>query len=296
MDLQIEKLQNAAIDAAIKNNWDKAITMNNQILGLDKDNLDATLALGYAMLQSGNLEAARKSYKHALQLDPTNVIARNNLDKILVLLKGPTDGIVKEIKLDPNAFMNVRGRTKVITLLMIGQAQALANLHVGEEVELKEKKRRLEVRTKTGEYIGALPDDISKRLMFFLESGCTYSVIIKASTKNSVDVFVKEDKLGKKVRNYVSFPDNIQDDMRVMIGKDEDMSDGAAGQRAADGDSGDDDDEGDDLLEGDLEVSSGAPRSNQSNNLDDLDEMENDIQEDLASSGFHETTGDDEMD
>ncbi|KXK08851.1 MAG: hypothetical protein UZ21_OP11001000407 [Microgenomates bacterium OLB22] len=114
-------------------------------------------------------------------------------------------------------FINVAGKTKITHLVHIGQADVLVNLEVGEEVYLQIKKRRVEVRTVNNEYIGALPDDISKRLIFFLEMKSTYSCYIKAATKNSVDVFIKEQFKTPKAQLYLSFPQNIQDDLKAMM-------------------------------------------------------------------------------
>ena len=118
--------------------------------------------------------------------------------------------------------MTVKGKTRTVTLINLGQADVLAQLQVGEIVLLQVRKRRLEVRNHMSEYIGCLPDDISKRLIFFLEAKSEYETIIKEATKHSVEVFIKERKKGAKVRNFISFPDNIQDDMKRIIGKTED--------------------------------------------------------------------------
>jgi len=113
--------------------------------------------------------------------------------------------------------MHTEGRTRIVTLSNIGQADVLAMLKIGEHVFLKSKKRRIEVRNKKGDYIGCLPDDISKRLAFFIEAKTEYDTIIKAATKNSVDVFIKETVKGAKVKHYISFPENIQDDLKKIM-------------------------------------------------------------------------------
>ena len=84
---------------------------------------------------------------------------------------------------------------------------------------LKMRKHRIEVRNKKEEYVGCLPDDISKRLIFFLEAKSKYDCIVKSATKNSVEIFIREKYKGAKVRNFISFPDNIQEDLSVIIGK-----------------------------------------------------------------------------
>ena len=229
MELRIEKLHNQAVDAALAHNWHKAIELNKKILEIDDENVDALLALSFAYMETGDLKRGRQSYKTTLKLDPTNIIARNNSEKINILLKkgdSHRSDDHDDVELNPDIFINIKGKTRAVTLMKIGQAGELAKLKTGEKVELKIKKRHLEVRTRKGEYIGCLPDDVSKRLIFFLEAHSVYTTYIKSATKNSVDVFIREEKRGPKVDHYISFPDNIQDDMKMFIGKESEDEDG----------------------------------------------------------------------
>lgn len=254
MELQIDRLHNKAVNAALKKNWDEAIRLNQQILDIDEENIDALLALSYAYMEQDDLKKAKKHYRHALKIDPANVIARNNIDKINILLKkGETQDKHDDddIQLTTDTFINIKGKTRVVTLMNIGQADVLAKLKVGKRVILQAKKRRLEVRNKKGEYIGCLPDDVSKRLLFFLDAGSEYLVLVKSSTKNSVDIFIREESKGKKVQNYISFPDNIQDDMKMFMGKEDEDPDNHDDDETDNKD--DDDDEDDEEIVDDIE-------------------------------------------
>lgn len=218
MESRIRKLIDEAIDAAVSNNWDKAIDLNNHILKIAPHNIDAHLGLGFAYLQTNQLDKAIRHYRKAISIEPGNLIARNNLDK-LAILKKKTIKKDSEPDLSTNLkeFINIIGKTKVVELVNIGQSETLVHLKVGERVEIRAKKRRVEIRTAKGSYIGALPDDISKRLLFFIEAGSTYNVYIKSALKNQVEVFLNENKKGAKVRHFVSFPKNIQDDLKGMM-------------------------------------------------------------------------------
>lgn len=59
-------LEEQAVDAAISNNWERAIELNKQIIEQDKSNLGAYLRLGFAQLQANKLEDAVKAYKKKL--------------------------------------------------------------------------------------------------------------------------------------------------------------------------------------------------------------------------------------
>ncbi|EKE13822.1 MAG: tetratricopeptide TPR_2 repeat protein, partial [uncultured bacterium] len=203
----LEFLEEEAINEALKGNYKKAIEVNKQIISDNPSYLDAHLRLGFAYFQINNFNCAKRYYQNALKIQPANQIAKNNLEKIRILGKKGKDKNDKKnnTPLDPNLFLNIFGKTKVIPLVNLGQINLLAKLKVGQKINLKIKKRRLEVRNKQKEYIGALPDDISKRLIYFILAKSSYSAYIKETSKKHVDIFVKEETKGKKVTKLISF-------------------------------------------------------------------------------------------
>jgi len=219
----IEILEQNAIDAAINFYWEDAINLNLKILKKNKKNLSAILRLAFAYLQLAKLFQAKKYYQKALKLQPTNTVVKNNLEKIKVL---QTRGVKKNKKnniiFNLDLFLEIPGKTKSVTLVNIGQKNILAQLSVGQEVLLKPKKRRVEIRTKDDEYIGRLPDDLSKRLMFFIKAKSVYFVYIKETSLNHVVIFIKEESKGKKIAHHLSFPVNSQAGVKNMESDSED--------------------------------------------------------------------------
>lgn len=227
MDKQLYILTEKAINEAVSGNFAKAIEYNELILKTDKTNVDALLRLGFAYLHEAQFKAAKKAYSKALKLQPANIIAKNNIQKIEILEKKSKTSaaqIKKDVLLDPNLFLNIPGKTRTVLLKNIGQASVLAKLKIGQKATFQIKKRRVEVRTADNEYVGALPDDLSKRLIAFLQAKSEYLVFIKEATKNSVDVFIKEEKLGSAVRRFTSFPKNIQENLKTITDEDEDAT------------------------------------------------------------------------
>ena len=105
-------------------------------------------------------------------------------------------------------FLEIPGKTRTVQLVNVGKKEDLAALSVGVEVRLKAKKRRLEVRSVNNEYIGTLPDDISKRLLYFIKESSRYKTYIKEIDLSEVAIFIVEISKGKKVKHYPSFPSN----------------------------------------------------------------------------------------
>lgn len=201
-------LEQQAVDAAINADWATAITINKKILHENSEDIDACLRLGFAFLQSNDLKEAQKYYKKALRIQPKNIIAMEHLEKIEILESKNKAKTTTKSKYDPDLFLELPGKTKTVHLVNLGQKEDLAGRNIGEEVLLKEKKRRLEVRSLENEYIGTLPDDISKRLIYFIQEGSEYKTYIKEIDMTDMVVFIKEESKGTKVRQYPSFPSN----------------------------------------------------------------------------------------
>jgi tetratricopeptide (TPR) repeat protein len=205
----IDSLEQQAIDAAVAQQWDAAIGNNERILELDAENIGATLRLGFAYLQIENIKNSKKYYQKALKLQPKNPVALSSLERISILEEssgGKNPSIKIKATLNPNMFLEIPGKTKSVTLVNLGQKNHLAELDIGERVDLKLKRRKIEVRTLTGDFIGYLPDDVSKRMIFFMEAHSTYSANVKEANSNKVVIFVMEEKKGSKVAHYSSFP------------------------------------------------------------------------------------------
>lgn len=234
----IDLLEQQAIDAAINLNWQTAIDLNTKILAKQEYNLGAILRLGFAYLQKNDLPKAKKTYQRALKIQSENSIALENIERIKVLeTKGSKNTIKREKKFDPNLFLEIPGKTKASTLVNLGQKNVLAQLTIGEEVYLISKKRKTEIRNSQKEYIGSLPDDLSKRVFLFIKGESEYTCFIKEVSLNKVVVFIREEKKGRKLQRYSSFPKNIQTNM-ARVGSAEDETKQSDDAHEEDSDSG----------------------------------------------------------
>ncbi|MEI6532223.1 MAG: tetratricopeptide repeat protein [Candidatus Roizmanbacteria bacterium] len=223
---EIEILEQQAVDSAMNSNWEKAVELNLKLLEIDKKNIGGILRLGYAYLQTKQTKEAREYYNKALRIQPGNQVALDQLDRLAILeQRGVKNMTVEKSILNPDTFLETPGKTKTVALVNLGQKDHLVHLLGGQEVLLNFKKRRLEIRTRGGEYIGGLPDDLSKRLTFFLKAKSVYSVFIKEAIVNKVVVFIREESKGRKVAHYISFPSNIQTNLDKM--GQEDIPEGA---------------------------------------------------------------------
>lgn len=202
-----------AISAALSSDWKRAIDCNEQLLSQQEADIDALSRLAFAYTQTGEAEKAKKLYKKILTLDRYNFIAQKNFDKLTAL--GAKAGSLstgrKSRTISPQLFLEEPGRTKIVILINPAPLTTLSKLRISDAVYLHPKKHTVEIRDEENKYIGALPDDITYRLLRFLKAGNTYEVYVKNVQKNSISVFIKEIKRGKKFLNQPTFHTSSSD-------------------------------------------------------------------------------------
>lgn len=204
----MDELTSQAIASALNQQWEKAIAINQEILTISDQDIDALNRLGNAFVHTGKFDKAKQIYRKILSLDKYNLIAQKNLDKLNSLPKSAKKARIISTKpfiLSPNLFIEEPGRTKTIALTHIAPASIISRLSIGETVQLHPKKHSIEVRSENNIYIGALADDIAFRLLRFIKADNQYHVCIKNTTKNSISVFIKEIKRGKRLATQPSF-------------------------------------------------------------------------------------------
>lgn len=191
-------LKSDAIAAALAQNWDKAVSINAEILKEEPENIDALNRIGFAYLQKGDTAKSKSSFDKVIKLDAYNPIARKNLTKIDAMKKGELKpGALTTIS--PLLFLEEPGKTKIVECVNAAQTATLSTLTCGQTVDLKAKKHSIEIRDAAGTYIGALPDDVAFKLIKLLEAGNEYSAHIKSVGKTCVSLFIRETKRGKRI-------------------------------------------------------------------------------------------------
>lgn len=194
-----------AIKCALAQNWKEAIRLNQDIVEFNNEDVAALNRLAYAYLKSGNISSAKTVYKRVLKIDKYNPIALKNLKWLSNLTK-------KDITQDPTAspsptiFLEEPGKTKIVTLVYPAPVRTLCNVMTAQQVMLHSRRHSIEIRNNKGEYLGALPDDLSHRLLRLIAAGNTYDAYVKNVEKNTIVVFIRELKRSKKFAQFPSFP------------------------------------------------------------------------------------------
>lgn len=200
----MSSLKTQAIQTAITGDWKNAITLNQQLLKEDPNDIEALNRLAFAFTILGKAKNAKSIYQRVLRLDSKNPIALKNLKRL--------DGFGKNhqvfsynVKDASTLFIEEGGKTKVIDLINATDSKIIGILTIGESLILNIKRLKIFVLTQKKHYVGMLPDDITKRLVKFIKGGNTYEAYVKAVEDRRVTIFIKETKRSARFKNQPSF-------------------------------------------------------------------------------------------
>ena len=104
-----------AIDLAMQGRWREAVDINKEILKHFPNDVDAHNRLGRAYLELAEYTLAREAYERTIELDPYNVIAEKNLNRLSHLQEvaaTPDDNAdaIEMQPVDPQQFIEEAGR------------------------------------------------------------------------------------------------------------------------------------------------------------------------------------------
>lgn len=196
----MHEIQDKAIQAALKGNWEAAVEINLEILSTSPQNIQALNRLGRAYTELGQKEAASDAYKQVLKIDKYDTIATKNL-KLLPHQKNNLASIV----LADEDFIELPGITKSTQLIKVASRDILLSLSCKQKLDLVPRTHLVSVQTQDKISIGCLPDDLSLKLRSLMKSGYEYCACLKGSSDKGATIFIRELKRPKRVTAVPSF-------------------------------------------------------------------------------------------
>jgi tetratricopeptide (TPR) repeat protein len=205
-----------ARDAALSGHWHEAIEVNHQLLEKTPRDAEAQNRLGRAYVELNQYAKALESYTAALKIDPANLIARRNLQRLDLLRRtGHTDDqeatTTEEISSIPRpaAFIEEVGKTWVDELANPVSLEELSEVSPGEQLQLVTKDNRLVVTRADGMEIGEVEAKTAERVIELLEKGNRYEVYALGLSPRSLRVILREVYRDPSIAQTVSFPRQI---------------------------------------------------------------------------------------
>lgn len=200
----------SAIDAALNNDWQKALDLNLKLLKDNPSDIDCLNRLGKAYLELGNTRKAIGIFKEILKLNKYDPIATKNL------LRATESPASKGAKIKTPAanfvsFLEEPGKTKMVSLVNVASTKTLLTVRCADFVNLTVKRHSIFVESQDGNYLGALPDDLGHRILVLVKGGNTYEAFVKSVNKGVLILFIREKTRSKRFRNTPSFPTGSSD-------------------------------------------------------------------------------------
>src|SRR6266566_3209156 len=99
-----------AIQQALSSQWEEAVITNKNILGMFPNEPEAYNRLGKAYSELGQYAESRQAYAQTLKYNPTNTIARKNLERLSLLQEEPVQVHAGVERIDPRLFIEETGK------------------------------------------------------------------------------------------------------------------------------------------------------------------------------------------
>lgn len=200
-----KSLENQAVKAALAQNWEKAAEINKKIIKENSENIPALNRLARCHWELGDIEQALKTYKKVLKIDNFNPIANKNFTRLSKGGKIKKSLNKKIIPFFSKIFLEEPGKTKVVSLMRLAEPDVLGKLNNGDRITMVAKKRLVSIQDEEGNYLGTIPEDLSLKLIRFMNGGNQYDVFVKNIDHQTLQIFIRETSRGKKYNDVSSF-------------------------------------------------------------------------------------------
>ncbi len=201
---------------AMSGDWPNAVVINREFLERFPRDADAQNRLGRAFLEQKQYASALEAYSAALKIDPANMIARRNLQRLELLRKQhsadePLDDTagVEPVIPRTGVFIEEVGKTWVDELVNPAAMELLAEVSSGEQLFLEAEGGRLFVCRGSGERLGEIEAKTAERLAEMLDGGNRYELYALGLSSASLRVILREVYRDPKIGGKVSFPRQI---------------------------------------------------------------------------------------
>ena len=207
-----------AITLAMQGQWREAITVNQGMIEMFPNDVDAYNRLGRAYLELGEYPRAEEAYRRTADIDPYNTIARKNLQRLSHLNQATVSSEIECQTLEPQQFIEEVGKAGIVQLYHLAPLEILAKVVAGDRVNLKINGPDLAVESRRGEYLGHVEPGYSQRLSRLMVGGNQYITSVISSSESIVSVIIREVYQHPGQVGRLSFPPRGAEGVRSNVG------------------------------------------------------------------------------
>lgn len=181
-----------AIALAMEGNWKEAVAINQGILEVFPNDVEALNRLGRAYMELGNYHEAETAYRQTTDIDPYNAIAAKNLQRLSLLKESAVATEADADRLEPEFFIEEVGKSGVVQLVNLASPDVVARMVAGDRVRLRIEEIELVVENSRGEYLGQVELRHGQRLARLMRGGNRYSAAVVSLAEGAVRVIIRE--------------------------------------------------------------------------------------------------------
>lgn len=204
-------LAHAAVSHARSGQWEDAIKANRDLIALAPNDVEAHNRLGKALSELGRIRDAMAAFQRAADLQPGNVIATRNLERLKQLVGTPAAvaRVASAPKAIPAAFMAARGSSVLTDLRKPAPAGVLAAATAGDRVTLAPGVLDVRVTSVAGEHLGMLEPRIGRRVARLVAGGNRYEATVAGFSGQTLSVLIREVYRSASQSQITSFPPSL---------------------------------------------------------------------------------------
>jgi tetratricopeptide repeat protein len=204
--LRVRAFAEQATVAALEAQWVRALELNQKILEIAPDDVDARNRLGRALLEQGKLEDAKTAFTEVLKSEPYNSIALRQQARVIALLEHKTKPNTTMTRTQPRLFIEDMGKTGILRIINPAPVHVLAKYSPGAECELREQEGLLALHARDGELVGFLEPKVGRRLIDLLRTGNEYVAAIVSTDPQNARIAIREISQSPENASRISFP------------------------------------------------------------------------------------------
>lgn len=207
-----------AIALALKGEWERAAEVNQAILALFSDDVDAMNRLGKAFMELNRYDRAREVLDTVVVKAPYNAIARKNLARLGQLESIPAAAQpVKKTASVPQLFIAESGKSATTVLEKMAAARVAASVAPGEPVTLLAEQQCLRAYIRENEYLGQVEPKLARRLLRLMDGGNRYAAAVLGINDWGLSIILREVYRHPSLHNISSFPAASKGEYRVYL-------------------------------------------------------------------------------
>jgi tetratricopeptide (TPR) repeat protein len=204
--LRARALADQATAAALEADWPRAAELNQKLVEVSPDDVEARNRLGRALLELGRLDEAKAAFAEVLRTEPYNSIALRGRSRVATLQETKTKPFTTTTKTQPRLFIEDMGKTGILRLINPAPVHVLAKYSPGAECELREQEGLLAVHARDGDLIGFLEPKVGRRLIDLIRTGNQYVAAIVSNDPANARVAIREVLSSPENASRISFP------------------------------------------------------------------------------------------